>query len=131
MSLSLIMPLRFIPLYAQVFGTITVSSSVPPNQITIGDSIPASPTFNTDTSTVDNNELHSTSTMAFSPDGAYAYLTGDVPGVEAVNLLFYSVGGFIYAGFCPPASTFMDDAPDCTPCVAAVCAAHPRPAPSN
>ncbi len=125
-SLALVIALGFIPAYAQVLVTSNVSPSVPPNPISIVDSNPASPTFNTVTSTVDNNELHSTSTMAFSPDGAYAYLTGDVPGVEAVNLLFNSVDGFIDAGFGPPEATFMDVGPDGTGYVAGYGAGNPR-----
>src|SRR5260370_23906303 len=101
-SLALVIALGFIPAYAQVLVTSNVSSSVPPNPISIVDSNPASPTFNTVTSTVDNNELHSTSTMAFSPDGAYAYLTCDVPGVEAGNLLFNALDRLLEGGFRRP-----------------------------
>jgi len=100
---------------AQVFVTSPVNSSTPPKPIFIVDSDPASPTFNSVTSTVDDNQLRWPVSIAFSPDGAYAYLTGDVPGIQVVNLLFNSVDGFIDTGFTGlEGSTPMDVGPDGT-----------------
>ena len=97
-----------------------------PHPISIIDADPASPTFNMITATVDNNELCSPSGIAFSPDGAYAYLARDASRIEVVNLLFNSVDGFIDPGFGTNEAVWFDVGPDGTGYAVAFGAGNPH-----
>jgi DNA-binding beta-propeller fold protein YncE len=130
-SFALTVEFACLPAQAQVLVGNNVGPSEAPQPISIIDADPASPTFNMITATVDNNELRSPGTMAFSPDGAYAYLAENASRIEVVNLGFNSVSGFIDPGFGTTEALFLDVGPDGTGYAVAYGAGNPHVAVIN